>query len=71
MVNTTFVAPSESILNNSTVRHPPRLTTPDVTTTITIATIRGMQGKAKIVSLTAYDFVTAKLLDEVGSCNAC
>ena len=33
---------------------------------MTAAALRGMKGKAKIVSLTAYDFLTAKLLDEVG-----
>lgn len=33
---------------------------------VTTVTIRGMKGRAKIVSLTAYDFLTAKLLDEVG-----
>lgn len=33
---------------------------------ITTATVRGMKGRTKIVSLTAYDFLTAKLLDEVG-----
>ncbi|MFA5189704.1 MAG: 3-methyl-2-oxobutanoate hydroxymethyltransferase [Verrucomicrobiia bacterium] len=31
---------------------------------ITTATIRAMKGREKIVSLTAYDYVTAKLLDE-------
>jgi 3-methyl-2-oxobutanoate hydroxymethyltransferase len=33
---------------------------------ITTATLRAMKGRAKIVALTAYDFLTAKLLDEVG-----
>jgi 3-methyl-2-oxobutanoate hydroxymethyltransferase len=33
---------------------------------ITTATIRGMKGREKIVSLTAYDYVTAKLVDEAG-----
>ena len=33
---------------------------------ITTATIRTMKGKAKIAALTAYDFITAKLMDEVG-----
>lgn len=33
---------------------------------ITRAVIRSLKGKSKIVSLTSYDFFTAKLLDEVG-----
>ncbi len=33
---------------------------------ITTATIRAMKGREKIVTLTAYDFVTAKLVDEAG-----
>jgi 3-methyl-2-oxobutanoate hydroxymethyltransferase len=33
---------------------------------ITTATLRAMKGKAKIAALTAYDFITAKLMDEVG-----
>jgi 3-methyl-2-oxobutanoate hydroxymethyltransferase len=32
----------------------------------TTATIRAMKGREKIVSLTAYDFVTARLVDEAG-----
>ena len=32
----------------------------------TTATIRAMKGREKIVTLTAYDFVTAKLVDEAG-----
>jgi len=33
---------------------------------ITTATIRDMKGREKIVSLTAYDYVTARLVDEAG-----